>query len=261
MAFTGKLFGLFWKSALNKELDIDSDQIKAALFTNALVINQDTHQYFDAAPYTANQCAGTNYTAGGLVVSPGSMAYDAATNKLSIDLTDNAWANLTLNSPGARYMVVYDNTPAANKPLIGYVDFQADQEFTNGTMSIAWDAAGAFYVTVASAASPPKTTPKGSLMPQGKATRKTKPVDYFWLNTAADIVPAMNALNTINWNAQLVMARNAAGVLTWTFTAAPNDPASGAKPITATLGDVLVWDTVQLVKMRAENFQTDYTVP
>lgn len=149
MAFTGKLYGLFWKSALNKEVDIDSDTIKAALFTNALVINQDTHQYFNAAPYTANQVTGAGYTAGGVVVSPGSMAYNGATNRLSIDFTDASWSEITLDEPGARYMVIYDDTPAVNKPLIGYIDFAADQQFTNGTMTIVWDAAGAFYVSVA----------------------------------------------------------------------------------------------------------------
>lgn len=147
MAATSKFFGLFWKSLSNKEINVGSDTFKLALFTSSLSINQDTHQYFDAAPYTSNQVAnGSGYTTGGVTVSPLTVAYDAATNKLSFDAADASWTTATFT---ARYGILYDSTPTTNKPLVLYVDFGADQSPSNGTFTVTWDAAGIGYVQTA----------------------------------------------------------------------------------------------------------------
>lgn len=147
MAATSKFYGLFFKSLANKEIDMDSDTFKLALFTSSLVINQDTHQYFDASPYTANQVAnGSGYTTGGVTVSPVTVTYDAASNKLTFDAADATWSTATFT---ARYGVLYDSTPTTNKPLVLYVDFGADQSPSNGTFTVTWDTAGIGYVTVA----------------------------------------------------------------------------------------------------------------
>lgn len=153
MAVTPKFYGLFLKSISNKEADMDSDTFKLALFNSSLVINQDTHQYFDAAPYTSNQSVGTGYTAGGMTISPGSMTYDAATNRLYYDFADAIWNPLTLaaGTTAARYAILYDSTPASNKPLVLYGDLGADQTPTNGIFTIAWSNSpvGAGYLSVA----------------------------------------------------------------------------------------------------------------
>lgn len=148
MAVTPNFYGLFLKSLSNKEIDMDSDVFKWALFTSSLTINQDTHQYFDASPYTSNQCTGTGYTAGGLTVSPGSMTYDSGTNRLYFDFSDAVWNPITLNSPGARYAVLYDSTPASNKPLVAYADLGANQLPVAGTMTLTLDASGIGYLSV-----------------------------------------------------------------------------------------------------------------
>lgn len=147
MPATSKFYGLFWKSLANKEVDMDSDTFKLALFTSTLTPNQDTNQYFDAAPYTSNQVAsGNGYTTGGATVSPVTVSYDAATNKLSFDAADASWTTATFT---ARYGILYDSTPTTNKPLVLYVDFGADQSPSNGTFTVTWDAAGIGSVTVA----------------------------------------------------------------------------------------------------------------
>lgn len=147
MAATSKFYGLFWKSLANKEIDMDSDTFKLALFTSSLSINQDTHQYFDASPYTSNQVAnGNGYTTGGATVSPVTVSYDAATNRLSFDCADASWTTATFT---ARYGILYDSSPASNKPLVLYVDFGTDQSPSNGTFTVTWDAAGIGYVTTA----------------------------------------------------------------------------------------------------------------
>ena len=148
MAVTAKYYGLFWKSVCNKEVDVDSDTWKIALFTSALTIDQDAHQYFDVAPYLTNQVAnGNGYTTGGITISPLTVTYTGATNKLSISSAINpSWTSSTFT---ARYGIIYDSTPGTNKPLLGYVDFGADQSPSNGTLSLTWDVNGICYVTVA----------------------------------------------------------------------------------------------------------------
>jgi hypothetical protein len=147
MAVTSKFFGLFWKSLANKEIDMDSDTFKLALFTSTLSINQDTNQYFDAAPFTSNQVAnGNGYTTGGATVSPLTVTYTSGTNTLSFDASDASWTASTFT---ARYAVLYDSTPASNKPVVLYLDFGTDQSPSNGTLSVTWDASGIGYVTVA----------------------------------------------------------------------------------------------------------------
>lgn len=150
MSVTPKLYGLFLQSLANKQIDMDSDTFKVALFSSTLSINQDTNQYFDSSPYTANEVPnGSGYTTGGVTVSPGSLTYDGSTNRLYFDYSDAVWTSLTLSSPGARYAILYDSTPSTSKPLVLYADLGADQIFSGGTLTLSWNASGAGYLSVA----------------------------------------------------------------------------------------------------------------
>lgn len=149
MAVTAKFFGLFWKSVLNKEVDIDTDVIKAMLCTSAYVPDQDVHQYKSSV---TNEVAGTGYTATGATVGSMVVSYNTVTNRLSFKGADVSWPSATLNGANApRILVLYDSSPAtdASRPLVGYVDFGADVPVTAGTLTVTWDASGIGAVTAA----------------------------------------------------------------------------------------------------------------
>ena len=144
MAVTAKWFGQALLKALNKEIDFDTDTIKVMLCTSAYVPNQDTHVYKDVS--VTNEVTGTGYTAGGAALASKTITYDATNNIIALDAADVTWAASTIT---ARYAVIYDDSPASNKPLLAYVDFGADQSSNNGNFTITWDAAGILKITVA----------------------------------------------------------------------------------------------------------------
>lgn len=145
MAVTSKFYGQFFTSLANKELDFDSDQIKAMLVSSSYTFDQDAHRYKSSI---SGEITGTGYTAGGLVLPTPTLSYDGPTNRLILDGGDLSWTGATWTN--ARGAVLYDNTPAtdAARPLICYVDFGADQPVTASTFQLVWDASGIAYVTV-----------------------------------------------------------------------------------------------------------------
>jgi hypothetical protein len=141
-----KLYGKFLQAAMNKEVDYDTDTIKVALLSASYNPNQDTHAYW--ADVSGSQVSGAGYTAGGATLASKTVAYDAATNTVILDAADVVWPNSTIT---ARYAVIYDDSPstAAAKPLIGYVDFGAEQSSSNGNFTITWDATGIVRLSAA----------------------------------------------------------------------------------------------------------------
>ena len=153
MAVTSAWFGRCLINALGGDsageapnIDFLSDSIKVALFTSSLTIDQDANEFFDAAPYTSNQVAsGNGYTTGGQALANKTITYTAGTNVIALDADDVTWGSSTIT---ARYAVIYDDTPASNKPLIGYVNFGADMASSNGNFTISWNASGICKITV-----------------------------------------------------------------------------------------------------------------
>lgn len=143
MAVTAKWYGQSLLKALNKEINWSADTIKVMLCTSAYVPNQDTHIYKDVS--VTSEVTGTGYTAGGVALASKTMTYDAPTNVIALDAADVTWASSTIT---ARYAIIYDDSPASNKPLLAYVDFGADQASNNGNFTITWDAAGIMKITV-----------------------------------------------------------------------------------------------------------------
>jgi hypothetical protein len=113
------------------------------LCTSAYTPNQDTDIYKDVVNPT--ESSGTGYSAGGTALASKTITYTGATNIIAMDAADVTWASSTIT---ARYAVIYDDTPTSNKPLLGYVDFGADQSSSNGNFTITWDANGILKITV-----------------------------------------------------------------------------------------------------------------
>lgn len=146
MAVTAKLYGNFLKCALNKEIDWDTDEIKLMLCT-ALTIDQDGDVYL--ADVTKTEASGTNYTAGGKALTfagATAISYDTGTNKIILDADDVVWASSTIS--GVTHGILYDNTPATNKPLIGYIDFGGSFSSSNGNFTVSWNASGIANITI-----------------------------------------------------------------------------------------------------------------
>ena len=143
MAVSAKIYGLFYTSLANKEMNLASDTLKCSLHTSSYTPNQDTHRY--KADLT-NEVTGTGYTAGGVPLTGVTLSYDTASNTFKLDANDPAWASSTIT---ARYAVFYDDTPATNKPLISYVDLDGNISSTNSTFTVQLDANGIINLTAA----------------------------------------------------------------------------------------------------------------
>lgn len=145
MAVTAHYYDSFFKSAYNKELDVDTDVLKLMLTTSTYTPSQGTHQYKSSV--TNEVAAGGGYTAGGNTIGSVGVTVTAGTHVVNITGANGSWPASTFT---ARYAVLYDSTPAtdATRPLILFVDFGADQSPSNGTLSVTWDASGIATVTV-----------------------------------------------------------------------------------------------------------------
>jgi hypothetical protein len=146
MAVSAYMFGQAIAKALNKEVSWTSDNIKVALVKDTYTPSQDTNQYW--GDVVAHEATGTGYTAGGATLASKTLTYDGATNKTKLAAANAQWPASTVT---ARYAVVYDDSPATNatKPLLGYVDFGANQSTSNTTFEIVWSASGIFEITAA----------------------------------------------------------------------------------------------------------------
>jgi len=143
MAVSAKLYGTVLAALASASINWGSDTIKVALTTSSYTPDQDAHDYFSDI---TNEVTGTGYTAGGATVASKTNAYTSGTNTIALDAADVTWSSSTIT---ARYAVVYKDTgTASTSPLIGYVDFGADQSSSAGPFTITWDAAGIATFTV-----------------------------------------------------------------------------------------------------------------
>ncbi|WP_439030203.1 hypothetical protein [Gordonia terrae] len=146
MAFQSKLYGPMFLSLGNGEINFNTHTFKAMLCTSSYAPNQDTHRY--KADVT-NEIAGggsTGYTTGGQTLTGVTVAYNAATNLYSVDFNDPSWPNSNIT---ARFMVVYDDTPATNKPLVCYWDFDEDKISASGNFTGTLSGSGLVNITAA----------------------------------------------------------------------------------------------------------------
>lgn len=129
-----------------RRVDWATDTIKVALTTSSYSPDQDAHDFYsDITNEVAN---GNGYTTGGATLGTKSVNYDTASNVMSLRAATTSWSSASFT---ARYAVVYKDTGVGStSPLLGYVDFGADQTVSSGTFSIAWDATdGVMKITAA----------------------------------------------------------------------------------------------------------------
>lgn len=150
MAVTTYWYAKAFIAAFNKEIDWNSDTIKATLHTSSYVPNQDTHDYQN--DLTNELSTANGYTAGGLTVS--SPTISSSTNVVTLDSADPQW---TSSGAGftARILVVSDATPGttATNPLILWSDFGQDETASGGgTFTYTVNASGWGTITPTNAA-------------------------------------------------------------------------------------------------------------
>ena len=140
-----KIFGKFFSSLANKEINLNTDSLKAMLVTNAFVPDQDVMQYKSSV---TNEVVGNGYVAGGQVLTAVTVVYNPATNTLTLDFADPSWPASDIT---ARHIVFYDNTPAtdATRPLVAWDDFGVDKISSAGAFTYTCNVAGAVAINVA----------------------------------------------------------------------------------------------------------------
>lgn len=138
MAVSATMYGQLMKVMANKEVDLDSDDIRVMLCTSTYAPNKDTHVYKSSV---TNEVTGTGYTAGGQALANRTVSYNAANDTFVFDADDSVWPSSTIT---ARYAVIYDNTGASDavRALIGYVDFGQDVSSLGASFTIQWDSTG-----------------------------------------------------------------------------------------------------------------------
>lgn len=144
MAITAKLYAPYVAKVNNKEIDFDTDTIKVALATSSYTPSQTTHDYFN--DITNELTTASGYTAGGATIA--SKTVTLATLTQQFDAADTSWTFSALVT--FRYAIVYVSTgTSSTSPLIGYIDFGADQTPNGVVYTIQWAATGIFTGTVA----------------------------------------------------------------------------------------------------------------
>ena len=126
------------KAFNNGEIDFDTDTIRCMLLTSSYTPDQDAHDYLDDV--RSYEVSGTGYTADGEALTTKAINVVGASNEIRLDADDVTWTSSTIT---ARYAVVYKDTGTdGTSPLICYVDFESDQESSNGDFKITWASDG-----------------------------------------------------------------------------------------------------------------------
>lgn len=139
-------YGLAVRSIISGEVNFLSNTVKCLLLTSSYTPNQDTHRY--RSDLTNELAATGGYTAGGVTLGSKTVAYDNASNTLTLDSADPEWASLTASA--VRYAVFYvDTGTASTSPLLSYINFGADQAPASQTFRITLPATGILQFVVA----------------------------------------------------------------------------------------------------------------
>jgi hypothetical protein len=123
-------------------IDLDLETHKAALFTNSITPNFSSDTAYGVSPYNANECSGTGYTAGGIVVTTTTVT-ESPTGTLKWDGDDLSWATSTIT--GARCALIYADVLTGNNAIL-LVNFGADYSTVAGTLAVQFASGGIFTI-------------------------------------------------------------------------------------------------------------------
>jgi hypothetical protein len=142
MAITAHMYGQFLNALATKTVKLDTDALKVMLATATYTPNQATDAF--QSVIGANEISGTGYTAGGMALTGISLSDTA--NVLTLSAANTPWPGATFT---ARYAIIVDTQPgsAATNPLIGYIDFGANQSPSGVTFQINWTSGQVLQIT------------------------------------------------------------------------------------------------------------------
>lgn len=119
-------------------LDLDLETHKIALYNNTETPNFST----ETAYAVTNEVTGTNWAAGGVVVTTTTVSESPA-GSLMWDAADVSVASTTLT--GVRGAKIYADALAGNNLIVG-INFGADYATSNGTFGVQWASGGIFAI-------------------------------------------------------------------------------------------------------------------
>lgn len=121
-------------------VDLDAETHRIALFDNTITPNFSTDTAYGVIPYNAGEVTGTNWPAGGVLLTTTTVSESPA-GTLMFDAADVSVASATFT--GARAGLIYADALVGNNALL-LVNFGSDYSPNNGTFTIQWAAAGVF---------------------------------------------------------------------------------------------------------------------
>jgi len=112
-----------WGATAAGRIDWVTDTIKMSLHTVTYAPAQDTEEFFSSA--TNELATAGGYTSGGATLAGKTLTYDGPTNTVRLKATDVTWTTATFT---ARIAVIRKDTgSAATSPMMGWINFGADQ--------------------------------------------------------------------------------------------------------------------------------------
>lgn len=120
-------------------LDLDLETHRIALFSNSITPNFDTDTAYAVSPYNANEVSGTNWAAGGVLLT--GTTFLGSSGSAIFDASDVSVATTTLTN--ARCGLIYADALAGNNGIV-LVNFGADYSTVAGTFAVTWPAGGIF---------------------------------------------------------------------------------------------------------------------
>ena len=126
MAIQQGLTNSFKQEMLQAEQNIVTDTLRMALYTAFADIGPTTTVYT-----TANEVAGTGYTAGGELVTGATISTDVNTGTVYVNFADVSWPGANFTARGA---LIY-NVTRSNK-TVAVLDFGSDKTFTSTSNTV-----------------------------------------------------------------------------------------------------------------------------